>query len=1162
MPGRAVIRQDSLNCCMRKTLVRLLLLLAGINLFQARSFGFGFWESVRTDEKFSNSVSVVSGSVAEKAALTWASSSVLASGTWVKVKVEGQGIFKISFSDLKSWGFADPSKVSVFGNGGYMLSKLVDDPLTDDLAQNPVLFAKGASNEDCLFFYAPGTVKWTWNPAADAFTHQGNDYSNVSYYYLTDRFTPLTVQKRTAESGQATDQVNQYLYYQLYEVDAENLIASGRRWFGDRFQPGQSRNYSFSIPTPAAGRRLNGYVEGAGRSSASSSIAVKSGANALGSLVFGSVDTGDAIGQYANTGQSRFYLANPSSSLNFTLTYNASASSSLAWLDFFELNGYCTLSMSGGAMSFRYPGSVGAGKISRFTLSDTNTGLRIWEVSDFLNPAEIELESSGTSTVFTAKTETLREFVAFYPAGNLPSVTRVGTVANQDLHQMDVPQMLIISPAGFRTQADELAAFHLAHDGFRVTVVDPEQIYNEFSSGMPDAAGIRNFLRCCRERASSALSYVLLFGDGSYDNKNLLGEGVNFIPTYQSENSLLPTASFVTDDFFVLLEAGEGEYNGTLDLGIGRIPARTADEAQVVVDKIKSYVAPESLGEWRNVFCFIADDEDENTHQSQADRIATTVGTTVPALAVSKIYFDSYKQQSSPSGDRYPDVTTAISSRVKEGALVLNYTGHANQNALAAEKVLTLNDIDGWTNYDRLPVFVTATCEFSRFDASTQSGGEHILFNPNGGGIALFSTTRVVYSNPNFVLNNEFYNQLFQRDASGKYQRMGDVMKLTKNAVATGINKRNFMLLGDPALRLTLPQYRVVTTSINGNDPSGMNTPAGALDQVTVKGEVVDLAGSRLTDFNGDLIPVVYDKATSVKTLGNGGETPFGYSVQNNRIYKGLCSVINGQFEFTFVVPKDINYAVGNGKIQYYTDNGSIDAHGANTDFRVGGNSGNSSTDTEGPEVELYLNNPSFRSGDEVGENSILYLNLSDASGINTVGIGIGHDITAVLDGDNTNVIVLNDYYLADQDSYTSGTVVYPLSGLSVGEHTLTVKVWDVVNNSTEITVHFVVTSDFRIEEVVCYPNPASDYTRFKLIHNRPDAILDARIEIYDMKGSLIDQLSEKLYSSGAETPPVVWQISESQFLVRSGSYLYRVVVKASDGAAASRSGVIVILRK
>ncbi|HKJ41296.1 MAG TPA: type IX secretion system sortase PorU, partial [Sunxiuqinia sp.] len=525
-------------------------------------------------------------------------------------------------------------------------------------------------------------------------------------------------------------------------------------------------------------------------------------------------------------------------------------------------------------------------------------------------------------------------------------------------------------------------------------------------------------------------------------------------------------------------------------------------------------------------------------------------------------YFDAYVQKSTSAGERYPDVNNAISKRVKEGALILNYTGHANESALAKEKVLEISDIDNWSNYDKLPIFVTATCEFSRFDGDEQSGGEHIYFNPNGGGIGLFSTTRVVWSDQNFDLNKQFYNNVFKQDADGNNLRMGDVMKRSKNALSsTSTNKRNFTLIADPALSLAFPKYKIVTETINGKSTGQLTDTIGSLSKVTITGRVTDNQGKTLDNFNGDLVPIVYDKAHQVETLGNAGEKPFDFSFQDNIIYQGVTTVTNGKFEFSFIVPKDISYAEGQGKIIYYANNGKVDAHGYFTNFQIGGAHGGSFNDNNGPQVNLYLNSSDFKSGDEVGKKSILIADISDESGVNTAGVGIGHDITAVIDDDYNNILVLNDSYLSDKDSYKKGQVIFPINGLSAGEHTLKFKVWDVLNNSTEVEIHFVVSEKLEISEVKCYPNPANNYTNFVFKHNRPDDSFDTRVEIYDFSGNLVDVLKQRLGSNGAHSLPLLWKINDSQVLVRNGAYLYRVIIDADDGYSASKTGKIIISR-
>jgi hypothetical protein len=666
-----------------------------------------------------------------------------------------------------------------------------------------------------------------------------------------------------------------------------------------------------------------------------------------------------------------------------------------------------------------------------------------------------------------------------------------------------------------------------------------------------------------KQSGGNALKYVLLLGDGSYDNRNILGKNLNLLPTYQSDNSLSFTGSFVTDDFYAFLDETEGGSSGIVDLGIGRISANTLTDAQAVVDKIKNYHQSETLGNWRNMITFVADDgnsadEFTNAHMQQAENMANFINNTYPAFFTDKIYFDTYEKISSAGGKTYPDVTAAINTQVKQGTLVLNYTGHANERNLADEAVLDIGIIDSWTNYNRLPVFVTATCEYSRFDADETSAGEHILFNPHGGGIALFSTTRQVFSDSNFALNSQIYRYIFEKDNQGNYLRLGDVMRLAKAAANTGDNQLNFTLLADPALQLSYPKLQIKTTSIDDKDVESEMDTIRPLSVVTVKGFVADNNGAKLTSFDGEIIPTVYDKAIQAKTLGNEGQETMTYSLQNNIIYRGLASVKNGEFEFSFFVPKDISFKIGKGKILYYAYNESDDAQGYFSDFYIGGSSNSTISDSQGPTIDLYLNSNSFKDGEQVGASSVLMANITDDTGINTSGTGIGHDITAVLDGNYSNIMVLNDYFQASKDKYNEGTIVFPLTDLAEGVHTLKLKVWDVMNNSSEKEIHFVVKNGFSVESVKCYPNPMQEQTSFVFTHNQPDETFNVTLEVFQTSGARVDMLQTTIGSHGAESLPLVWTPSSRLVRMNAGIYIYRLSVTTPDGKMSSGSGRLV----
>ncbi|MBN2773044.1 MAG: type IX secretion system sortase PorU, partial [Prolixibacteraceae bacterium] len=1031
-----------------------------------------------------------------KSAKNFISESVLKNGFWVKVSTTKKGIHRVPYSKLQEWGFSSPGNVKVFGNGGFVLSENVDNEIKTDLEQVAVWKGKDGSGNDCLFFYSPGNTKWEWNPAAQSFDHKINIYSKSAFYYLSeDQGSDKNVSLLPEVVDAANITVQDFNEYTKYEQEKVNLINSGQQWYGERFINGISQAFDIACPGRVAGTAASIKINAAGRSSAASKLRVTVNDSQNEYIDFNAVNTGDLTSLYADQATESFETELAGEDMEIRLAYLASNSSSEAWLDYIVMQYKRKLAYISNELYFRDPESVGYGNIEQFEITNVSSGLKVFDVSELYDIYDVPVTLNGTLLSFKRPASNLREYVVFNPVSDFTIPEYVGEVPNQNLHGISVPEMIVISHPDYYSIASELADFHRNNDGMSVEVVKTTEVYNEFSSGMPDVSGIRNFIKMLYDKDRNTLKYVLLFGDGSYDNRNLKGSNHNFIPTYQSANSLSPTSSFVTDDFYVLMDQGETVKSGAVDLGIGRIPASTVYEAQVVLDKVKNYNSPEALGTWRNIVCFIADDQDGNTHMNDSETLANKVNSEHGAFVTSKIYFDAYPQETTPGGERYPEVTESINNQVREGVLILNYIGHANDRFMADEHVLDVSNISSWSNHDNLPIFVTATCEFSRYDSDETSAGEYVLLNPNGGGIGLFSTTRVVYAYSNFLLSRSFYNHVFNQDENGNHYRMGDIIRLAKNGTPGDTNKRNFSLLADPALRLSYPKYRIITSKINQQDATGTADTIKALNMITIEGYIADYFGNILDDFHGEISPVVYDKAFMLNTLGNGGETPFEFKVQNNIIYKGLASVTNGHFTFSFIVPKDIAYNLGQGKIIYYARNSEEDAHGSFENFLIGGSNEGGVNDTNGPQVDLYLDNESFRSGDETSKNPLLLAYVSDENGINTVGTGIGHDITAVIDGNMSNVIILNDYYEAAIDDYTSGKIEFPISGLSEGKHTLKLKVWDVANNSTEVEIEFVVTGDFIIQTIGNYPNPVTEFTYFTFEHNQPDASFDGMVE-------------------------------------------------------------------
>ncbi len=619
--------------------------------------------------------------------------------------------------------------------------------------------------------------------------------------------------------------------------------------------------------------------------------------------------------------------------------------------------------------------------------------------------------------------------------------------------------------------------------------------------------------------------YLLLFGDASYDVKDRVPSNTNLVPTYQSKTSLHPVSSYATDDYYGLLDANEGDNIASsgqlLDIAIGRLPVKNAQEAAVVVNKIIHYASSSAtLGDWRNRMCFVADDEDNNLHLNQVeDGLTDYLSNHYPSYNLQKVYLDAYQQESTPAGGRYPEVNNAILSQLFKGTMIMNYTGHGGESGWAHEHIFNTEDINKLNNKDKLPLFITATCSFSRYDnPEKDAGGELLLLNPDGGAIALMTTVRIVNAGGNYNLNIKFLENLFE-PFNGEIPTFGEVALRAKNAINGGVNNRNFTLLGDPALRLPYPEHVISIDSINGQLlGSSSSDTIKALQKITISGNLKDKNGVALNNFNGIIYPTIYDKASEVTTLGNDpGSSAKNFSVRNNVIYKGKASVKNGKYSFTFITPKDIAQNFGYGKLSFYADNNIDDAAGFYDSVVVGGLNDSLGEDEAGPEISLFLNDEKFASGGITDESPLLIIKLKDLSGMNTVGAGIGHDLTAVLDDNTKNTIVLNDFYEAALDNYQEGEVEYPLSNLEQGNHSLKVKAWDVYNNSSESYIEFVVapSEDFAINHVLNYPNPFTTNTDFHFEHNRPGDLLEISLRIYTVSGKLVKTIQTERATQG-----------------------------------------------
>ncbi len=1111
---------------------------------------------------------------------SYSSNSKLSEGLWFKIAVTSDGIYRIDYSRLKQLGLEDPSNPRIFGNNSGQLSYYNDDPKPDDLKELSILTFTGSDgifNEgDYLLFFAKGTGRWLYNQTTKEYDYLHHNYSDTAFYFITSEPTPgkkIVTAVEPPQPATYTSSESDALF--IHEQDNENLIKSGRDWFQEistiHIDPGftelvSSENVKYNIRVAA-------------RASVPTIFRLYEGNLLEKSIQADGVDLFDYTGTYAQITDSAGSIQPSSISPVYDITFfNNGETGAHGWLDWITLQGRRSNSFSGSEMQYSDSKSVAPGRVTGFTIKSLNNDALIWDITDPLNVKQIQYTRDGENIGFKSTTDTLKTFIAFTTDNAVVPLIKTAAVPNQDLHSSASADMIIITHPLFKAYAEKLADIHLKDDGLKSQIVTPEQIYNEFSGGIPDIAAIRNFLRMkyFKQKGSShPLKYLLLFGDGSYENKTPPPNNPNFIPTYQSQNSNVVVSSFTSDDFYGLLNDGDGEADGTLDIGIGRLPVSDTTQAGIVLSKIKRYLDPANMGDWKNVICLTADDEDGNTHMADAEGLAAVLNDSVPAYNIDKIYLDAFSQITTVNGQSYPEVNKAINDRINSGCLIFNYTGHGNESGLAAERVVKTEDINSWKNGGKLPLFITATCEFSRFDdieinlATRQitgkpSGGEMVLLNKDGGGIALMSTTRVVYSAPNYDLNRNIFSSAFNHDESGNPLCLGDIIKIAKNTSGSGPNKRNFTLLGDPALKLAYPYHgKVITDSVNNVSVYDKIDSLKALSLITIAGHIEDPLGKPLNTFNGVVSPLVYDKSSKIKTLANDGGQSMTFNLRNNILFSGKTMAKKGRFRFTFIVPRDIDYSFGSGKISYYANDDKEDMNGSFNDIIAGGFFKTLLTDNEGPDIKLYMNDTLFRNGGLTDSNPRLIAIINDKDGINTTGSGIGHDLTGFLDNESNRSFLLNSYFENDFNNYVRGRINYDLSGLSEGNHSVTVKAWDNFNNSSEKTISFrVVTGEkLMLRNLINYPNPFLSETNISLEHNRPDNKLDVTIKIFSIDGRIIKIIKTKVETTGYTLPTIVWDGNdEGGRKVGKGMYPYTVTVITGKGETARVSGRMIIL--
>ena len=1092
---------------------------------------------------------------------SYAERSVLADGHWVKIRVSESGVCRMSFSELRSAGL-EPSQVRVFGYGGAQKEQDFSKPNIDDLPQVPVYVG-----EDYILFYVQGPISWTYN--GSRFAHTRNTYSDFGYYLLSDDAGDMLLfPEAEAVSGSPTD-VTYYSYYQVQDEDSVNLIdrtgvsGGGRTFYGEQFAAGQTRTFTFSTPY-ANGDNSSVYIDMAANAATTSTVKAKLNNTSSKSIYISSIPDHYTFGV---AGTISMNGASEEQNQRVTIQFVNSNASALAWLNYIEITTPSELVMTGSYMGIRSLVNRNTTNPVRFLLRNTTAYTQIWDVTDLAAIQRMPTTMVDDQLAWVGtQADGVHEYIAVNTDGTkFVQAEVVGEVKNQNLHALSNIDYIIICPEGYEDVSEDLAKAHEAKQAITYAIVTDQQVYNEFSSGTPDATAYRWLMKMLYDRAKNGIGqqprWLLLMGHGTFDNRKLLrNSGTSLLLTYQSKNSVNEIKAYATDDYFAYLDDNEGaiDTQGRMDIGVGRLPVESLDEARTTVDKLIQYIRNEQTGKWKNQLVYLADDGENGTHTETAEKSAELVRIKNPDFIVHKIFLDAYPQEVNASGESYPLAKNRVLNLLKNGVLFFNYSGHGGYNAITNESILNLKDIAGMTNKNQA-FWLFATCNFAQCDAGKRSAAETAVLNPKGGAIGILAATRTVYASQNTNLNRSVCDTLFGHSDVFHYDMtLGEAISIGKNLLGSDENKLAYVLLGDPCMRLNYPtDYHVETLT-------EMDT-LNALSVQHVEGRIIDEDLNTVSDFNGKVDITIYDKMQSIPTRDNdnagGDPRVIAYNDYPNTIFSGATDVKDGLFNYTFMVPKDIRYNFDNGRIVYYAVTAdsleTAEAVGHFEQFIIGGTGSTVAIDTIGPEMEIYLNSPAFRNGDKTYATPRFFANLYDENGINTAGAGIGHDLMLIIDDDPKMIYSLNEYFTAANNSYQAGQVSYLMEELANGPHSLTFRAWDLLNNSTTKSLNFIVEAglDPSIYNVTTYPNPVQQSGVVHLIVNydQPDELIETEIYLYNTAGQMV-------YSHKQDNPDAV-SINLPSLGLNTGVYIYSVKIKSASSKYSTTSGKIIVTK-
>ncbi len=1094
--------------------------------------------------------------------------SVLALGTSLKVGVTQNGVYRITYEDLVSAGLVSQPlsarKLAVYGNVSGYLPFFNTADIYDDLAALP--FSVYDPNQDGMFgpgdylvFYAQSQARATYQAQSGTFSVTINPYCDTTYYFvgIQAEYVP-EIPMETASAEASAPQIEVFPDYVHHEQELYNVCEGGATWLGERFMSGgASHNINITLPGAVRGNTASAYVRTAARTaSGTASFTLRVGEKTQSVYL----SKNEACTQFAETTLD-FPVSDEKTTFSFL--YNKESSAGEGYLDKITVSYNRRLAFSSGSLNFRAP--QGISEDVRFRI-ESSRELRVWDVTDIYNLREMQVSASGNHREFSAKADnTLHEYTVF-EASTCPKPRFVGLVQPQNLHAERNIDYVIVSHPSFVEQAQKIARIHREKDGYTTLVTTTQKVFNEFSSGAKDPSAFRLLMKKLSDNSDSLRKprFLCLFGAASYDYKNILGSESDFVSTVQSFGNSDEGGGDPLDDNFGYTGPGEGispydnSKRGTLDVAVGRIPVHSVKEAENAVEKIDLYSSPRNFGDWKSEVAVVTDDGFESAMESTILK-HNGFASLHPEFHLNKLYSDAYARTSSSTSTRVPALENAIRRRFEEGSLFVGYYGHSGWDAWSDEKILTNHIIDNLKQNTTFPISVASSCSFARFDNIGQvSGAERLVLHEHGGGIAIMATSRSALTGAIEDIFSRFLYALTDK-SSGKIPTIGEAF-LTAKIHNTSGGGQKFLLLGDPGLKVALPQGRIETTSVSDT--------IRALGTAKIEGCITDLQGNPLSDFNGKIITKVYDKPIVSKTLGLYNAREHGeaynpqvpYQQQNSLIFQGETEVKDGKFEISFIVPKDIRYEYGFGKIIYYAYNDSMDADGSYSRLVVGGFDENAVIDTNPPVVRLRLDGPDSR-GLTVGVSPTLYAEINDDFGINTTGSGLGHDMTLVIDGDERNPLVVNDLFRYNLGSYRSGTLSYLLNDLQAGKHTAKLKVWNINNISATATLVFEINGaqKFELFDLIAAPNPCrGQEVKFYFTHNgEAGSIENCTLQIFDLRGA---RVAEAKYSTPEATGHSVclrWDAAGVR--LQNGIYICRVVATDVHGKTAVKTVKLVV---